>query len=63
MSPDHAQLSSIATGLDELVQRVADAAEAERTGGRNDLAADLCEVERSLRAASRRLAPLVRRLG
>ncbi len=63
MPPDHAQLSSIATGLDELVQRVSDAAEAERTSHRDDLAADLYEVERSLRAASRRLAQLVRRLG
>ena len=62
MSLDHAQLSSVATGLDEMIKRVAESAEGMRTSGRDDLAGDLYEVERSLQAASRRLAQLVRQL-
>ncbi|MCB1005059.1 MAG: hypothetical protein KDB35_12830 [Acidimicrobiales bacterium] len=60
MPVDHAQLSSVASGLDELVRRVAEAADTARDEGRDDQAGDLFEVERSLQAASRRLATLLR---
>lgn len=62
MSHDHAQLSSVATGLGEMIQRVSDAADGLRGDGRDDLAGDLYEVERSLQAAARRLAAVVRHL-
>lgn len=62
MSPDSAQLSSVATGLGEMIQRVSDAADDLRRDGRDDLAGDLYEVERSLQAAARRLAAVVRHL-
>ena len=63
MTEEHAQLSSAATGLDELVKRVVEAAERLHVAGRDDLAGDLFEVERSLQAAARRLAGVVRALG
>jgi len=59
---EHAQLSSVATALGEMIQRVSEAADRLRVGGRDDLAGDLYEVERSLQAAARRLAGLVREL-
>lgn len=62
MSHEHAQLSSVATALGEMIHRVSEAAERLRVGGRDDLAGDLYEVERSLQAAARRLAGLVREL-
>ncbi len=63
MSPDHAQLSSVATGLGEMIQRIASTADDLRGDGREDLAGELYEVERSLQAAARRLSALVRQLG
>ena len=50
---------SLATTLDELTDRVTEAAES-ISSERGDLGADLYEVERSLRAASRRLAAVLR---
>jgi hypothetical protein len=60
---DAAQLSSVATALDDLTARVAETAERLRRSRNDALAADLDEVERSLRAASRRLATTLRALG
>jgi len=57
----HAQLASTASSLDELIERVTTAAD-DLAGAREDLAADLYEVERSLRTGARRLATVLRRL-
>jgi hypothetical protein len=67
MTHDAAQLSSVATALEELTARVLAVAERREAGagttGRDDaVAADLYEVERALRAASRRLAMVLDRL-
>jgi hypothetical protein len=63
MDSDAAQLASVATALEDLTARVVDAADRLREAHRDDQAADLYEVERALRAASRRLATVLRRLG
>lgn len=63
MDADAAQLSSVATALDDLTTRVVEAADRLRIGGNDEVAADLYEVERALRSASRRLATTVRTLG
>ena len=60
---DAAQLSSVATALDDLTARVAETADRLRRSRDDTVAADLDEVERSLRAASRRLATTLRTLG
>jgi hypothetical protein len=57
-----AELSSVATGLEELVSRVSSAAEGLSAAGVEDAANDLFEVERSLQAASRRLSQTLRDL-
>jgi hypothetical protein len=57
-----AQLSSVATGLAELTARVTDIAEALARTDRDDLAAELFEVERSLLTAGRRLTKVVDQL-
>jgi hypothetical protein len=61
VSPHHAQLSSTASSLDDLIKRVVAAAD-DLAGDREDLAGDLYEVERSLRTGARRLATVLRRL-
>jgi hypothetical protein len=61
MTSDRAQLASTATALEDLIERVTAAADA-LASDREDLAADLYEVERSLRAGSRRLATVLRAL-
>ena len=61
VSPHHAQLASTASSLDDLITRVVGAAD-DLAGDREDLAADLYEVERSLRTGARRLAAVLRRL-
>jgi hypothetical protein len=61
-SSDAAQLSSVASALDDLTTRVAEAAERLRRSRDDAVAADLDEVERALRAASRRLASTLRTL-
>ena len=63
MQPDAAQLSSAVTALAELTGRVCDLADRYADGPREEVAAELYEVERSLRAAGRRLERLVDRLG
>ena len=62
MTEHGAQLSSVATALDELTERVTAAADAYRGTEQEDVAGDLYEVERSLRTAGRRLETVVRRL-
>ena len=62
MDGERAQLSSVATGLDDLVERVGDTAKRLHEATRDDLAADLYEVERSLEAARRRLNTVLRDL-
>ncbi len=61
VSPHHAQLSSTASSLDDLIKRVVGAAD-DLAADREDLAGDLYEVERSLRTGARRLATVLRRL-
>jgi hypothetical protein len=55
MPLDAAALSSISTALDELTQRITALADDYQTSPRQDVAADLYEVERNLQAAARRL--------
>ena len=58
---DTAQLSSLSTALDDLSKRVTELADEYHGSPREDVAADLYEVERHLMAASRRLKALVDR--
>ena len=53
-----AELSSLATALNELTQRVTAMAEAATAAKDDATAFDLFEAERALRAATRRLAKL-----
>lgn len=62
MALDAAHLSSLSTALDELTARVTALADDLSGAPREDVAADLYEVERSLQAAARRLRALVQRL-
>jgi len=61
VSSEQAQLSSVTTTLEDLVDRVSSTAEAALAVGDESLAADLFEVERSLRSALRRLMSATRR--
>ena len=54
-----AELSSLATALDELARRITAIAEALAGTASDDVAAGLFDVERALGAARRRLARLV----
>lgn len=56
MDSDLAELSSVASQLEELTKRILSAAERFDDKAREDVAHELYEVERSLRAATRRLA-------
>jgi hypothetical protein len=62
MDLDTAQLSSLATTLEQLVARVSSLAEGFQTSPREDVAADLFDVERNLQSAHRRLQALVAKL-
>lgn len=55
-SHDAAELSSIASVLDDLQTRVVEVADRWREVEREDIAGDLYDVERSLRSAQRRIA-------
>lgn len=57
-----AELSSVATALDELTKRVTGIAEGMSGTDRDDLATTLFEVERSLATAARRLERVVEAL-
>jgi hypothetical protein len=63
MELDAAQLSSLSSSLDDLAARITAMADALGSSPREDVAADLYEVERSLQAADRRLKALLHRLG
>ena len=55
MESDLAELSTVATQIEELVVRVVDIAERYHGGDREDIAVRLFEVERSLKGADRNL--------
>ena len=59
MELDAAQLSSLTTSLGDLTNRIAGLAEGYQSSPREDVAADLFDVERHLQAAHRRLRALV----
>ena len=63
MPAPRSSLASIATRLEELTERVTEAANDLSGSDDETVAAALYEVERSLRAATRRLAAVVRELG
>lgn len=63
MELDRAQLSSLSTTLTELVARVTAMAEGYAESPREDVAADLFEVERALQSASYRLESLLDKVG
>ncbi len=62
MPLDAPQLSSLSTALGELTQRITTLADGYQESPREDVAADLYEVERHLNAASRRLTALIAKL-
>jgi hypothetical protein len=62
MALDPAQISSLSTSLDELTARVTALADGYQGSPREDVAADLYEVERNLKTAGRRLRALRQRL-
>lgn len=62
MPLDAAGLSSLSTALDELTDRITAMADGFSGTPRDDLAADLYEVERNLQAAARRLHTLLDKL-
>ena len=51
----HADLASVLSTLDQVIERLAEAANEVDGAEREDLMADLYEVERHLRSATRRL--------
>ena len=62
-SPDSssaAELSSLATALEELARRVTNIADAYVAARRDDLAAELYQAERSLAGAQRNLSRVMR---
>ena len=61
MALDTAQLSSLSTALDDLSNRVTALADEQHGALREDVAADLYEVERHLQAATRRLKAILDR--
>jgi hypothetical protein len=62
MEVDAAGLSSLSTSLISLLERVTTMADGLGDSPREDVAADLYEIERSLRAADRRLRALLTKL-
>jgi hypothetical protein len=62
MPLDAAHLSSLSTALDDLTERVTALADGFSDTPREDIAADLYDVERNLQAAARRLRSLVDKL-
>ena len=60
MDDDRAQLSSVATALDELTDRVTRLAEDFGAAAADQTATELFEIERVLQQAARRLDRLVR---
>jgi hypothetical protein len=62
METDRAELSALATSLDELTARITAVADRHQRTPQADVADALYEVERSLLAASRKLDRVVRSL-
>ena len=62
MSSDRAELDSATTTIDELTLRVSTIADQRQEAGDEATATDLYDVERALKAASRKLAGVVRHL-
>jgi hypothetical protein len=58
---DTARLSSLSTALEDLTRRVTELADQHQGSQREDVAADLYEIERQLLAATRRLKALLDR--
>ena len=63
MELDAAHLSSLSSALADLANRITTLADGYQGSTREDVAADLYEVERQLQAADRRLRTLVTKLG
>ncbi len=59
MTPSRAELSSLATALEEMTRRVTGLADDYARLERDEVAGELYAVERSLAAAARRLARVV----
>ncbi len=59
MDLDAAQLSSLSTALQDLTDRVTALADQYQSSPRDDVAADLYDVERNLQAGLRRLRSLL----
>jgi hypothetical protein len=59
---EHAELSSLAAIVDDVLERVTASAERLAAAGREAPASDLFEVERALAQAARRLDAVVRTL-
>lgn len=59
MPTDLAELSSIASSLDQLTRRVGAMAEQANDGGEETVSGELFSVERALQGATRRLERLV----
>jgi Mg2+ and Co2+ transporter CorA len=62
MELDAAHLSSLSSALADLSDRITTLADGYQSSPREDVAADLYEVERHLQAADRRLRTLVTKL-
>lgn len=62
MELDAAQLSSLSTALEDLSERITSLANDYQGSPREDVAADLFEIERLLVSAHRRLRTLVSKL-
>jgi hypothetical protein len=62
MEIERAELSALATSIDEVTRRVTAAADRLRGTPRDDVASGLYEVERSLLTAGRKLDRVVREL-
>ena len=59
MTGSSAELSSLATALEELTTRITAIADRYATGDREELATDLYAVERALTGAQRRLTKVI----
>lgn len=62
MELDTAHLSSLSTALEDLTKRITSLADGYQGSPREDVAADLYDVERHLEAAHRRLRTLVEKV-
>ncbi|MBA2281843.1 MAG: hypothetical protein H0W25_11510 [Acidimicrobiia bacterium] len=60
--PDAGALEAVRTGLEQLMERIVDIADARRVDPDEPLVSDLDELERSLKVALRRLDRILRRV-